>query len=134
MAEDQKPSKNGAIALGIAAAVGAGTFFLMRKRMRVCYDLPEIWSPEEPLHLTDEAQQRAELFIAKRLRNFDQGGGHYDAAKLLVDVANHLQECRWEEIESARATQVYQGLGKLINSLNSQFKEDKQGFLARYGL
>jgi len=140
MSEEAKPSKHRPVAIGIAAAVGLGTFYLMRKRVRACVDLPEIWSPQGPLHLTDDAYNRARIYIAKFLyRNHMYSGSPrekpaYDSAKFLVDVANHLQECKWEELESARATQVYEGLASMIRTMERDMKEDPNAFFSRHGL
>lgn len=138
MAEEYKASKGRPLAIGIAAAVGLGTFYLMRKRVRVCIDLPDIWSSKGPLHLTDDAYKRAERYIANRLykhTRFEKSDEEIiDRAQLLCDTANHLQECKWGEIDSARAAQVYEGLSRMIKTLEAEMKEDPQGFFARYGL
>lgn len=138
MAQEYTASKNRPIALGIAAAVGLGTFYFMRKRARVCIDLPDIWSPRGPLHLTKEAHDRAERYIANYLHKNHRYGGvagkDYDPAQFLCDAANHLQECRWEELESAKAQQVWDGLATMIRTMEAEMKEDPQGFFARYGL
>jgi hypothetical protein len=140
MAEEKAPGKFRPAAIGIAAAVGLGTFYLMRKRARVCIDLPEIWSPHPPLHLTDEAYERARHYIAKRLhRDYNypyapEDKPILDPAQLLSDTANFLQECKWEELESTRAIEVYKGIGSIIKAMQKEIREDPDLFMEKHKL
>lgn len=120
-------------AIGAGIAVVAGIFYFASQKKKACTELPDIWAEDGPLHLTIEAQEEARRLTRYKLREYMLSMGEHTLSDLHMYVADELRDCSWENLETEKMKQVFDGIGHIVSSVNEEAKADREAFLKSFG-
>lgn len=125
--QDLKPA---AIAAGLA--VVGGIIFFSSKKNHSCKKLPDIWSEEGPLHLTQEAQEDAFKLARYKIREYVLSNENYITSDIVMSVADGLRECKWEKLETDQQKQAWSGIEQIVKSEIQNYKQNPDNWLASF--
>lgn len=111
--------------------VGGIIIYSQRKRHR-CEKLPDIYSKDGPLHLTQEAQDKAFEYARYKLREYILSGKEYRISDIELSVADQLRDCAWEKLESDEQKASWGGISSIVNEVNQMAKADPEEFLKSF--
>ena len=115
------------LAVGLVV-VGGLVLYSMRKKSR-CEKLPEIYTEDGPLHLTEESQDRAREAARYKIREHllaHQDGMNFD--EVMLYVADELRDCKWEKLKTAEQKAVWAGIRHIVEDVNEQAIADPDKF------
>lgn len=110
-------------------AVVGGVLFLSSRSKKKCSELPGIWAPEGPLHLTREAQTEAYEAARYKLREYILSGDEYTLSDVKMYVADSIRDCEWEKLDTDEQKDAWNGIGVIVNEVNERAKADPDEFL-----
>ncbi len=126
----KKDLRPAALAAGLVV-IGGITLYSMRKKKR-CTQLPDIWDEDGPLHLTQEAQDRAFEYARYKMREYILAGEVYKLSDVQMHVADSLRDCKWEKLKTDHQKDVWNGIRDIVNEVNQRVKQDHDGFLKSF--
>lgn len=118
--------------LAAGLIVVGGIFVYSHRKKRRCEKLPDIYSEDGPLHMTQEAQDKAFESARYKLREYMLSGKEYKLSDIELSVADQLRDCAWETLESDEQKAVWEGISSIVNEVNEVAKVDPEGFLKSF--
>jgi len=122
---DLKPA---AWAAGIV--VVGGIFFFASKKKKSCQELPDIWSDEGPLHMTQDAQDETFELAKYKIREYALSQKGYTLGDIVMSVADGLRECKWEDLETDQQKAVWSGIEQIVKSEINSYEQDPDAWMA----
>ena len=116
----------------VGLAVVGGIFLLSSRAKEKCTELPDIWAPSGPLHMTREAQDSAYEAARYKLREYILAGTGYTLSDVKLYVADSIRDCEWEKLDTDRQKDVWNGISSIVNEVNQRAKDDPDEFLKSF--
>lgn len=123
--DDLKPA---AWAAGIL--VVGGIVFFASKKKKSCRELPDIWSKEGPLHMTQSAQDETFELAKYKIREHVLSRKGYTLSDIVMAVADGLRECKWEDLETDQQKDVWRGIEQIVKSEIQAYDQDPDAWMA----
>ena len=120
------------VVLAVGAAVIAGVVLFSANKKRRCKKLPDIYAEEGPLHLTEDAQDRAYEAARYKLREYMLANEQYSASDVRLYVADQLRDCSWEDLDTDEQKAVWEGIGMIISEIAQQADANPDAFLSSF--
>lgn len=110
--------------------VVGGIVFFASKKKRSCRGLPDIWSEEGPLHMTQSAQDETFELTKYKIREYALSRKGYTLSDIVMAVADGLRECKWEDLETDQQKDVWQGVEQIVKSEIQSYEQDPDAWMA----
>jgi len=123
--EDINPA---VLAAGIL--VVGGIVFFASKKKRSCRELPDIWSEEGPLHMTQPAQDETFELAKYKIREYALSRKGYTLSDIVMSVADGLRECKWEDLKTDQQKDVWKGIEQIVKSEIQSYEQDPDAWMA----
>ncbi len=120
------------------AALAAGIFVIggvvlfSRKKRKACLELPDIWSEEGPMHMTQGSQDEAIELTRYKIREYVLSAKSYTRSDIVMAVADGLRECKWENLETDQQKQVWEGIEQIVKSEIQAYNQSPDAWMASF--
>lgn len=119
-------------ALAAGVAVTLGIAWLATRKGSKCKSLPGVWHEDGPLYMTQDAYDKAEGYMRRRIRDHIVVNASLDSAEIQVGAADNLEDCKhWGNSDkmSDNQKQVWKSIVDMYNRLHSEAEADHNAFV-----
>ena len=100
--------------LGAGAAVIGGVLFFSMRKTRRCKRLPNIWTEEGPIHLTNDAQDEVFDLTEHKIREYVLADEEFTVDDIVMAVANELKGCNWDNRKTVQQREVWDSIRLIV--------------------
>lgn len=119
-------------ALAAGLVVIGGIILFSKKKKAACLELPEIWSEDGPMHMTQESQDEAFDLTRYKIREYVVSTKPYTRSDIVMAVADGLRECKWESLETDQQKEVWAGIEQIVKTEIQAYNQDPDAWMASF--
>jgi hypothetical protein len=119
-------------ALAAGIVVIGGIVLFSRKKKKACLELPDIWSEEGPMHMTQSSQDQTIELARYKIREHVLAVEKYTLSDIVMAVADGLRECKWENLETDQQKQVWSGIENIVKREIQAYNQDPDAWMASF--